>query len=77
MFLISFVVITSLIFYSNTASAEENNENASLSKESYNDLIDEELLPEDISYEEWLEVNDESLFEELDVPNVILDTFVR
>jgi uncharacterized protein YycO len=74
MFLISFVVITSLIFYSNTASAEENNESASLTKESYNDLIDEELLPEDISYEEWLEVNDESLFEELDVPNVILDT---
>lgn len=49
MFLISFVVITSLIFYSNTASAEENNESASLSKESYNDLIDEELLHEDIS----------------------------
>lgn len=73
-FLLSFVLIGSLILYSNTVLAEETSGNANLSKEDYDELIDEELLPKDVSYEDWLEINDESFFEELDVPDAVLDT---
>lgn len=73
-FLFSFVLIGSLILYSNTVLAEETNGNENLSKENYDELIGEELLPEDVSYEDWLEINDESFFEDLEVPDAILDS---
>ncbi|UTR16470.1 hypothetical protein MM221_07985 [Salipaludibacillus sp. LMS25] len=75
MFLVLFIFIGSLFFYSNTSFAKEaNGEDYDLSEENFEQLIVEGYLPGDISYDEWVEINDESLFDELEVPNVVLDT---
>ncbi|GEN89302.1 YiiX/YebB-like N1pC/P60 family cysteine hydrolase [Oceanobacillus sojae] len=75
MFLITIVLVGSLFIYSNTSFAKEaNDEGTDLSLEDYNQLVDEGLIPDDITYEEWAEANDEALFDELEAPDVLLDT---
>lgn len=71
----AFMLVAFLFFNSNTSLAKkEGDVSTDLSKEYYNDLVDEGYLPKDISYDEWVEMNDESLFDDLDVPNAVLDT---
>lgn len=74
---LSFVLFGALFIHSNTVfSKKANDQSVDLSKESYNQMINEGDLPKEVSYEEWLAINDESLFEKLDeeipMPNIIL-----
>lgn len=69
--IISFVALLSTFFMlvHPTISSADNTSLESddrLSRDNYNKLIDEGVLNEDVEYEEWVELNDESLFEELD-----------
>ncbi len=63
----SFLLAFSLLFQPNISNAEETNDSGiDLSKEAYQQLIDEGILDKNTSYDEWVEMNDESLFDELD-----------
>lgn len=58
------------LLFQNTISAEESNSNSNsknnLSKENFEELISDGISHEDITYDEWVKISDESLFDELD-----------
>lgn len=69
--IISFVALLStflMLVHPTISSADNTNleNDDKLSRDDYNKLIDEGILNEDVEYDEWVELSDESLFEELD-----------
>lgn len=67
-FILSLVVVLfSFLFHFNTVKAEKSEEsNNDLTKETYEKLINEDVLDKKISYDTWLEINDDSLFDQLE-----------
>lgn len=75
MFLVAFVLFGFIFIYSSTTFAQDkngNNENTDENLMEFNRLVDDGILPDNISYDEWAKINDQALFDELEVPNVTI-----
>ena len=65
--LLAFLFVVSLFIQPTTSSADNTSVGKNdLSKETYNQLIDEGFLPKELTYDDWVKISDESLFDELD-----------
>lgn len=75
MFLVAFALFGSILVYSSTTFAQEKNVKdggTDVNLEEFNQLVSDGILPDDLSYDEWAEINDEALFDELEVPNATI-----
>lgn len=65
--LLTISLVFTLLYQSGSVNAEEiENPNEDLSKDKYDQLINDDILDESITYDEWVEMNNEFSFDEFD-----------